>query len=65
MRPLSNDTLRCFGDECHEKESCLRFLTMRVDPPDTVLTYTLTLRGYSPAPCPEKISGDVSDFNPL
>ena len=62
MRPLSSDFTRCYGDECPEKESCLRFLTMRVDPPAHLFSYVLTLRDYSPMPCKEKLDGDVSDF---
>jgi hypothetical protein len=65
LRPLGHEFTRCFGDECHEKESCLRYLTMRIDPPAHVFKYTLTLRNYSVEPCQEKLSGDVSDLHPL
>jgi hypothetical protein len=65
MTPLIPDFTRCFGDECHEKESCLRYLTMRADPPTYVFKYALTLRNYSVEPCKEKLSGDVSDQHTL
>jgi hypothetical protein len=65
LRPLGHDFTRCYGDGCHEKEHCLRYLTMRVDLPAHVFKYTLSLRNYSIEPCKEKLDGDVSDQYPV
>ena len=30
-RPLNKDYTRCYGDGCFAKDSCQRFLTIRID----------------------------------
>ena len=62
--PLAYDFTRCYGDGCPEKEHCLRFTTMRYDPP-ALLSYTLSLRRHPNETCESKIDGDVSDIHPL
>jgi hypothetical protein len=58
--PLLYDFTRCYGDGCPEKDSCMRYLTMRVDPVQ-LFSYVLTLRGHSPnETCESKLDGDVS-----
>jgi hypothetical protein len=65
MKPLNSDFTRCYGDGCPEKASCLRFMTMKIDPPNTVFSYALSLRRHPNETCESKLDGDVSDIHPL
>jgi hypothetical protein len=60
--PLSHLFTRCYGDGCPEKEQCLRFTTMRHDPP-ALLSYTLSLRRHPNETCEGKLNGDDSGVN--
>ena len=57
--PLLKDITRCYGDlgreVCADREHCLRFLTLMVDPPE-LLSYTLTLRMTNYVDCEEQIN---------
>jgi len=64
LAPLGYDFTRCYGDGCPEKEQCLRFTTMKIDPP-MLLSYTLSLRRHPNETCESKIDGDVSTQHPV
>jgi hypothetical protein len=40
MRPLPNDVTRCPGEECEERETCMRYLSCALDPEDGVHSYS-------------------------
>ena len=46
--PLSNDAQRCYGIDCHLKDTCRRYLTIEIDTVGTQWIYdNLTgLSGY-------------------
>lgn len=57
LKPIPNDTSRCYGQGCEERDSCWRFRTMAVDPIDVrapyVATYSedgLTCNYFKPLP---------------
>ncbi|TPQ24906.1 hypothetical protein [Methylomonas koyamae] len=35
MTPLPADITRCYGKLCNQNQSCRRFLTIRIDPPES------------------------------
>jgi hypothetical protein len=43
MKPLLDDYTRCYGQGCEGKNSCWRYLTIKVDPPGVVLRYSNNL----------------------
>lgn len=43
MKPLPNDICRCYGQDCDRKLICQRYMTIRIDAPNTVRSYSLSM----------------------
>ena len=61
-KPLHFDYARCYGSlstgqSCVDRERCLRFWTMKYDPPET-FGYVLALRMSNNTPCEMLIESD-------
>lgn len=61
-QPLHFDYSRCYGSLsigqcCVDRERCLRFLTMKHDPPEA-FSYVLSLRISNNVPCEMLIESD-------
>ena len=41
--PLSNDMTRCHGLQCGKWQTCARYMTMELDPPNTMHSYASEL----------------------
>jgi hypothetical protein len=54
MRPLPNDVARCAGEDCEERESCKRYLTIPYDADEGRYTYSF----FNPKTCEFKIEVD-------